>query len=233
MSQYLKSGDFIGGSKFLNDVRDSVASGQPDAMGVLPGTAYGGGLTSGDYLRLNDAEALQLSDTSVGTLWGGVYRRVYFKSGITGGGTTGFKRGQIVFWDLVAVAAGTATDPYQVTNVEATDSGLIAGIVINATDTAGAPLSGFYGWIQVAGLASVVGRAALTTTTALNYAVWAKLGAGADNGAMDVLIASTGTLTLGVAATGVLNVIGQAVVTAVNSTPTLVQLYDWRFMQRC
>src|SRR5437899_9890703 len=109
MSNYLKSGDFIGGAAFLNDVADSVASGQPDALGVLPGTAYGGGLTTGDYLRLTDAEALALSTTSVGTLFGGIYRRVLLKSGITGGGNTGFKLGQIVFWDLVTAGA----NPYQ------------------------------------------------------------------------------------------------------------------------
>jgi hypothetical protein len=195
MSEYLRVGSFLGaGFKFLNDIRDSAADGAPDVLGVLPGTSYGGGLVSGAYLRMNDAEALQVSDTAVGTLYRGIYRRVFFKSGITGGGTTGFKRGQIVFWDLITSLAGNATDPYQVTNVEATDPAQIAGIVINATDTVGNPLSGFYGWIQTAGLATVQFRTTISSTSiAIGDTIyWAFAGAGADNGTADD-IGGTGT----------------------------------------
>ena len=194
MSEFLKSGDFIGGAQFLNQVLDSTSSGQPDVLGVLPGTAYGGGLNTGDYLRLTDKEALALSNTTVGTLYGGIYRRVFFKSGITGGGNTGFKRGQIVFWDLV-----TTTNPseHTVTNVEATDPQLLAGIVINANDTSGAPISGNYGWIQVAGLASCLYRAsALTDNTQFDSVYWAKVGAGASNATIDALAGATAVTTL-------------------------------------
>lgn len=192
MSNYLKPGDFIGGSPFLNQVADSVVTGQPDALGVLPGTAYGGALTAGDYLRLTDAEALALSNTTVGTLFGGIYRRVLLKAGITGGGNTGFKLGQIVFWDLVTAGA----NPYQVTNVEATDPQLLAGIVINANDTAGAPLSGKWVWIQEAGLASPLYRAAVTSALQFNSVYWAKAGAGADNATLDALAGATAVTTL-------------------------------------
>jgi hypothetical protein len=192
MSQFLKSGDFIGGAQFLNDVADTVSSGQPDAMGVLPGNYAGGGVNQGDYLRLNNAEALALSDTAVGTLYNGIYRRVLFKSGITGAGNTGFQRGQIVFWDLVTANA----DEYQVTNVEATDPQCIAGIVINANDTVAAPLSGKYGWIQVAGIATVKFIATVTDTTQFDSVYWAKAGAGADNAKADALAAATAVTTL-------------------------------------
>lgn len=188
MSEYLRVADFIGaGYKYLNDIRDSVASGQPDALGVLPGTAYGGGITQGAYLRLNDAEALALSDPAVGTLYGGVYRRVLFKAGITGGGNTGFRRGSIAFWDFPTANA----DPYQVTNVEATDPELLAGIVINASDTALAPLSGFYGWIQTCGTATVQYRGTVTSAGANLPVLWAKVGAGADNAFMDTQALAT------------------------------------------
>lgn len=187
MSQFLKLGDFIGGAQFLNDVRDSVASGQPDAMGVLPGQYSGGGCNVGDYLRLNDAEALALSDTSVGTLYGGIYRRVLFKSGITGGGNTGFKRGQLVFWDVETAGANN----YQVTNVEATDPYLYAGVVINKTDTAAAPLSGYYGWIQTSGIFTVQYLATVTSAGANLPLIWAKAGAGADNGVFDTIALAT------------------------------------------
>jgi hypothetical protein len=229
MSNYLKSGDFIGGSKFLNDVRDTVASGQPDALGVLPGTAYGGGCNSGDYIRLSDAEALLQSDVVTGTLYRGIYRRVFFKSGIVGGGTTGFKRGQIVFWDLVTVLAGTAADPYQVTNVEATDPAQIAGIVINATDTAGAPLSGFYGWVQVAGLITVQFRTTISSTSiAIGDTIyWAFAGAGADNGTADDL-GGTGTPpTLANVSSYIGRRIGVAIDLPVNNTLKRVLMMGW------
>lgn len=220
MSNYLKSGDFIGGAQFLNDVADSVASGQPDALGVLPGTAYGGGLNTGDYLRLTDAEALALSDTAVGTLYGGIYRRVLLKSGITGGGNTGFKRGQIVFWDLVTSGA----DPYQVTNVEATDVGIIAGVIINANDTSTAPLSGKYVWIQEAGLCTGLCRAAVTTTNQFDAAVWAKQGAGADNGTFDSYALATDITAM----SQVMNLMGIFVQAPANSGLKKIQLYSWR-----
>jgi hypothetical protein len=192
MSNYLKSGDFIGGSKFLNDVADSTVTGQPDVLGVFPGTAYGGGLTAGDYLRLTDAEALQLSDTVTGTLFGGIYRRVLLKAGITGGGNTGFQLGSIVFWDLVTAGA----NPYQVTNVEATDPQLIAGVVINANDTVGAPLSGKWVWIQTAGVASPLYRGTVTSALQFNSVYWAKAGAGVDNAKFDALAGATAVTTL-------------------------------------
>jgi hypothetical protein len=231
MSEYLRVGSFLGaGYKFLNDVRDTAATGAPDALGVLPPTAYGGGLVSGAYLRMNDSEALQVSDTvGVGTLYRGIYRRVFFKSGITGGGTTGFKRGQIVFWDLITVLAGTATDPYQVTNVEATDPAQIAGIVINNTDTAGSPLSGFYGWIQTAGLITVQYRTTLSSTSlAIGDTIyWAFAGAGADNGTADD-IGGTGTPpTLANVSSYIGRRIGIAIDLPVNNTLKRALMMGW------
>jgi hypothetical protein len=217
MSNYLKSGDFIGGAQYLNKVADSVANGQPDAMGLLPGAYAGGGLTIGDYLRLNNAEALALSDTTVGTLYGGVYRRVLLKAGITGGGNTGFKRGQIVFWDSPLITSGA--DQYQVTNVEATDADLIAGIIINATDTATLPLSGKYVWIQTAGVAMVQYRASVTAKTQFVDVIWGKLGAGADNGTADALALATA-----ITGTFLVSYIGIAVITPTDGGITAVQL---------
>lgn len=214
MSQYLKSGDFFS-ARFLNDVADTVASGQPDAMGVLPGAYAGGGVVQGDYLRLNDTEALALSDTTVGTLFGGIYRRVLLKAGITGGGNTGFKRGSIVFWDYPTSGA----DPYQVTNVEATDPELMAGIIINATDTAGAPLSGKYVWIQTAGEATVQYRAAVTSAGANLPVLWAKAGAGADNALLD-----TQALATAVTFALLTQTIGMSIAASVNGALGTVQL---------
>jgi hypothetical protein len=169
---------------------------------------------------MTDAEALALSDTATGTLYGGIYRRVLLKSGITGGGNTGFKRGQIVFWDLVTANA----DPYQVTNVEATDVGIIAGVIINANDTSAAPLSGKYVWIQEAGLATGLCRGTVTTTTQFDAAVWAKAGAGADNATFDSAALATGTLTYAL----VMNIMGIFVQAPANAGLKKIQLYSWR-----
>jgi hypothetical protein len=213
MSNFLKQGDYIGGSQFLNQVLDNNVTGQPDVYGL--GFNYGGGLSAGDYIRCSDAEALALSNTAVGTLFGGIYRRVFAKSGIVGGGNTGFKRGQLVFWDLVTAGA----NPYQITNVEATDPQLIAGVVINATDTSGVPVSGNWIWIQEAGLASVAYRAAVTSALQFNSVYWAKAGAGADNGTADALAGATAVTTLLQA-----SFIGIAVDLPVNSAVKKVQL---------
>lgn len=213
MSGFLKSGEYIGGAQFLNQVADSTAEAQTDIYGL--GFRYGGGLNGGDYFRLNDAEALALSNTSVGTLYGGIYRRVLLKAGITGGGNTGFKRGQVVFWDLVTAGA----NPYQVTNVEATDPQLIAGFVINANDASTAPLSGLWVWIQTAGLATCLYTSGVTSALQFNSVYWAKAGAGANNATVDALAGATAVTTLLEA-----SFVGVAVEQPVNSGLKKVQL---------
>jgi hypothetical protein len=194
MSEFLKQAEYQGGSQWLNDVADTTPSAQTDITGL--GFNYGGGLNGGDYLRLTDKEALAVSDTVTGTLYGGIYRRVLLKAGIVGGGNTGFKRGQIVFWDIAGNIAGTSLSEYQVTNVEATDPQMIAGIIINANDTATLPLSGLWVWIQVAGLATVLYQATVTDTTQYDSVYWGKSGAGASNATANALAAATAVTTL-------------------------------------
>lgn len=179
MSEFLKQAEFNGSTPYLNNQNDSLVGAQPDVLGVL-GNAYGGGLNNADYLRLNDTEAAALSLSTVGTLYGGVYRRVKVS-----GGT--FKRGQLVFWDL------TSTNPYgSVTNTEPTGVSLIAGVIINAD--AGIT-AGNYAWIQTEGWASCLCRAVVTKAGAIGDAVYAAAqGAGADNATIDNLADAT-TLT--------------------------------------
>ena len=175
MSNFFKAGFFVGGAALLNDVNDSVVTGAPDALGL--GFDYGGGARAGDMAVLNDAEALALSDTGVGTLFGGMYQRVKFSASITT-----LKRGQIVFWDLSSGALN-----HQVTNVEATGAGLTAGVVINKN--AGVT-AGNWAWIQRAGIATVLYRATLSNTgtpAAGNSVFIALAGAGADNATFDDL----------------------------------------------
>lgn len=178
MSEFLKQAEYLGGTPYLNNQNDSTAEAQTDIYGL--GFRYGGGLNNSDYIRVNDAEALLLSLTTVGTLKGGTYRRVKLN-----GGT--FKRGQIVFWDTAS------TQPYAtVTNTEPTGVSLIAGVIVNAD---AGPTAGNYVWIQTEGLATCLFRATITKSGAVGDEIYAAAqGAGADNATVDNLADAT-TLT--------------------------------------
>src|SRR5438477_614882 len=88
--QLIYSPDNVRLSGKLNDVNDSVAGGS-----VAGGTGfpmYGGLL--GVRIALSAAEALALSDTTVGTLYGGIYQYVRFLTGATQAPA----RGNVAFW---------------------------------------------------------------------------------------------------------------------------------------
>ena len=105
----------------------------------------------GAEMTLTDDEALRLSDTSVGTLYRGVYKYVQFKAGSTASNALG----QVAFWDSTA---GTVAASETVVTPDATD-GNQAGITLNAVT------KGNYGWIQIEGLATVLYRATITKAT--------------------------------------------------------------------
>lgn len=93
----------------------------------------------GGKLTLDTKAALALSLTTIGTLYAGVYMYVKFKSD----STATVARGNIVFWSDMA--------NYEVTpDVTATTASLVAGIGICVVT------KGQYGFIQVAGKASVL-----------------------------------------------------------------------------
>ena len=101
------------------------------------GQRFGGLL--GQTWVASDADALKVSKTSVGTLYGGVYQLVKLASNVS--------RGQIVFWDTLA---NNGTAQFKVTSTVTAPAMFKAGIAIcDGT-------SGEYVWIQVAGLASVL-----------------------------------------------------------------------------
>lgn len=87
----------------------------------------------------DNASALKASKTSVGTLFEGVYQLVKFSSAIV--------RGTLLFWDTLA---NNGLADYEVTNTAA--AALPRAGVALYTD---ASASGKFGYIQVAGLASV------------------------------------------------------------------------------
>lgn len=120
------------------------------------GTRFQGML--GQTIVCSNADALKLSDTSVGTLYQGVYQLVKFNSAVA--------RGALCFWDTLA---NNGLNDYEVTDVVTAAAVFKAGIAVCAMD------SGEYGWIQVAGLASGLFRASVTSKVLGNLVVMTSL----------------------------------------------------------
>lgn len=95
----------------------------------------------GQTIVCSNADALKLSNTSVGTLYQGVYQLVKFNTAIV--------RGELLFWDTLA---NNGLNDYEVTHTVTAANTFRAGVAL-FTD---ANASGKYGWIQVAGLASLL-----------------------------------------------------------------------------
>lgn len=173
-------------AKFLNDVNDSAVGGQlvsvPSGVPVPPSSQT----IAGDRIVLDDATALALSDTAVGTLFGGIYLYV----GTTVGATQAPAVGGIAFWPAanIGVSYVATSDPQPV----AATPGYWAGIFINAIT------KGNFGWIQIAGVANVLFDGTLTAAATAS-SVSAKVGSTtgtADSGA--VLTTITLALVFGV-----------------------------------
>jgi hypothetical protein len=145
-------------ARFLNDVNDSVSGG---AIVSLPSGVSSPAVSAtqpGDRIILDDATALALSDTSVGTLYGGIYEYVQTLSSSTAAPAVGtaafFRSGDI----------GGAT-PYMVTADAQPTTAVptyFQGVFINAIT------KGNFGWIQVAGIASCLFDSAVTAAAAGN-----------------------------------------------------------------
>ena len=88
----------------------------------------------------SSSTALKSSKTSVGTLFEGVYQLVKF--------TTAMVRGTLVFWDTLA---NNGINDFEVGNVSTAATCFRAGVCL-FTDAAA---TGKFGYIQVAGLASI------------------------------------------------------------------------------
>ena len=153
----------------LNTVDDSVIGNQEGLSGV---SKFGGQLGKGLWV---DADQIaQMYDSAIGTLYAGCYRYVKFKAAMGAG-----VRGQAVFWDN-----GVADNLYQVTTLETTTTlvaSSVAGILL------GVPTAGNYGFIQVAGIATVKYRAAIGGTLATGRPVTVCVAGGADQGLFDIV----------------------------------------------
>jgi len=133
---------------FLNSVNGDPAPGLPVSTASVSGSIiqpYAGQV--GAKLSVDTNEASALSDPATGTLLAGVYQYVQFLSTSVAANA----RGQVVFWST----RGT----YVVTpDVTSATQGLIAGVTLSVIT------KGNYGWIQIAGRATVKYKSALTAT---------------------------------------------------------------------
>jgi hypothetical protein len=151
-------------AKFLNDVNDAAQGG---VIVSVPSGAPSPAVSQdipGDRIVLDDATALALSDTAIGTLFGGVYQYVQFKTT-----TRAAVRGGIVFNKLADI--GTAYTVYGDADPSTAVPTHIAGILINVLT------ANNYGWIQVAGAASILFDSATLTANADGNWVTAKVSA--------------------------------------------------------
>ena len=174
-------------AKFLNDVNDATSGGAVVSAPVGVPSAAISATQPGDRIVLDDAAALANSDTVVGTLYGGVYMYV----GTLSTATATYIRGRIAFWRSNempngATAGYTCTADAQPTTATPT---YIAGVVLNTLT------AGNYGWIQVAGTASILFD---NTLTATGTGLWvsAKVSASAGTLSSADCGAAIGTTTL-------------------------------------
>jgi hypothetical protein len=133
-------------AKFLNDVNDAAAGGVILSVPAGAPSPSVSQTQTGDRIVLDDITALALSDTAVGTLYGGIYMYVGTLSSAAASpavGTAAFYR--------AADLPSAVNKLYQVTSdaqPSTTVPSLFAGVFINAIT------KGNFGWIQIAGVAS-------------------------------------------------------------------------------
>jgi hypothetical protein len=210
-------------AKFLNDVNDSTSGGALVSVPTGVQSPQVSATQPGDVIVLDDATALALSDTTVGTLFGGCYMYV----GTLATATASPARGTAAFWRQSELPGG-ATQGYTVTSDVQPNTLLpayIAGVFINPTTSSGtgvALVKGNFGWIQVAGVASCLYDTSLSAT-ALAATVSTKISA---------TTASTFDAGQALTTATLANVLGVAIGTPVISTISSVIITRGNFCGR-
>lgn len=135
----------------VNDAQPGVPLSTSEASGSIIQPYYG---QVGKRLVCTYAMATKLSDTTIGSLYEGVYQYVLTKAG----STVAPARGGLCFWD--DYDAYTVTPDVSATSSFGGDnSGLFAGVYLSA------PTKGYYCYIQILGKASVLFASSITKTT--------------------------------------------------------------------
>lgn len=181
-----------------------------DAIGGLDPSPGAGSRFAGQLgctIVHDNASALKDSKTTVGTLFMGVYQLVKFTTAIT--------RGSILQWDTLA---NNGLNDFEVTQTSTATTAFRAGVAL-FTDAAA---TGKFGYIQVAGLAGMLYRAAVTSAVIGNLVVQTSL----TTSDVDA-IADAGTTFA--TNTGAKTVIGIAYETPANSSVLRVLMNPYGF----
>ena len=206
---FTKQADYLN-ARYLNDVNDVQVGGAINSVPSGVQTSQGQQTLPGDRIVLDDATAYALSDTAIGTLYGGIY--MYVQSTYT---TRAPVVGGVAFFAAADIGNLAPTSPlttgyvaYGDAQPSTTVPTYILGIFINVLTKS------YYGWIQIAGTASVLFDSTLTANVTGNWAT-AKISAS---------VAST--VDVGVAAGVIANaaILGVTVGTVTTSTVSKVAL---------
>jgi hypothetical protein len=157
---FTKQADFLT-ARYLNDVNDTALGGQIQSVPAAVPASQGIQTQPGDRIILDDATALALSDTTIGTLYGGIYEYVQTLSTATATPA----RGTAAFYRQADVGSTTGTSYLVTSDANPTTAipTFFAGVYISALT------KGNYGWIQVAGIASCLFDSAVTAAAAGNW----------------------------------------------------------------
>ena len=191
-------------ARFLNDVNDTVSGGAAVSLPAGAPSPQVSQTIPGDRIVLDDISAAAVSDTTVGTLYGGVYMYV----GTLSTATAAPARGSIAFWRTNELPGGATQGYIATSDAQPTTAipGYIAGVFINAVT------KGNYGWIQVAGTASVLYDSSLTAAAQAST-VSAKVSAG---------VASTADSGVALTTTTLAFVLGVSIGSPISSTVSSV-----------
>jgi hypothetical protein len=157
---FTKQADFLTAA-YLNDVNDQTVGGQIQSVPTAVPATQGNQTLPGDRIILDDATAYALSDTTIGTLYGGIY--MYVQSTYT---TRAPVVGGIAFMQAADLGNLTPTSPLTTSYVAYGDTqpttlvpSYVLGVWINVLTKS------YYGWVQIAGVASVLFDSTVTATT--------------------------------------------------------------------
>jgi len=205
MSDAFTKPPFYLSAKYLNDVNDALQGGQLTSMPT--GFQQFQQNVPGDRIILDDATALALSDTAIGTLWGGIYMYV---NTLSSGGTPAV--GTLAYFTGANV--GSASPAYQVTSTAQPTTLVptqVLGVFINVIT------AGNLGWIQVAGVAGVLIDSTAAAVTS-GGTVIAKASA--------VVASTSDNLTSGTAVTALIagSILGISLATVTTSTVVKVSI---------
>ncbi len=177
-SGFVKQPQFLT-NKFFNDgTGDATIGGALTSVPANVGGTQGTQTLPGDRLIFGAADALAMSNNSVGNLYGGVYQYV---TTVNNSSATAL-RGHGVFMSQVGLQNQTVDATYVVTPDEPANTtvGLFVGVVINNNISKGNSW-----WVQTAGKVAAKFRSTISANAAIGGGVYLAA-AGNNNNANDV-----------------------------------------------